>query len=133
MTANEEGVNLLLSKIMTDRYCSGEASDFEACIQHMVPQQVDNSYVDQALQRKGLRVCEPYRDVLQKCMQDDSKHQIILKAATKATGCQSERKALSICQRGNNNNKDCSKEATEMIFCGLVNIVKKGRGESGSS
>lgn len=130
MSATEENLNLLLSKVMTDKYCSGEASDFDACIQHFVPQHIDGSFVDQSLQRKGLQRCGPYKEAVQRCMQDDSKHKIILRQAAKAPTCEKERKLLNTCQ---SSRKDCTAESTELLFCGLVHIVQARQKKQGST
>ena len=120
--ATNENVNLLLSKLMTDKYCAGEASDFDACIQNFVPQRIDASFVDQSLQRKGLKKCEPYKDVVQKCMQDERKQSLVLKHAAKQPQCKDERTRLARCQ---STKKECEQEALEMIFCGLVAMIQK--------
>jgi hypothetical protein len=123
--STSDNVNILLSKLMTDRFCSGEASDFDACIQNFVPQRVDNSYIDQHIQRKGLKKCEPYKEVVQRCMQDEKKQTAILKAAAKAPTCNDERKRLAQCQR--KGNSQCEAEALESVMCGLVYLAQKQR------
>lgn len=128
MSATDESINLLLSKILTDRFCAHESSDFEACIQNYVIQHSDGSFVDASLQRKGIRKCDPYKEVIQKCMQDDTKQQAILRAASAAPTCKVERNSLMQCQRAK---KDCAQEAREMIFCGLVSIVQRNKGKKG--
>eukprot|EP00744_Colponema_vietnamica_P019621 GILI01027791.1.p1 GENE.GILI01027791.1~~GILI01027791.1.p1 ORF type:complete len:135 (+),score=30.81 GILI01027791.1:60-464(+) len=128
MAATDEQINLLLSKILTDRFCSHEASDFDACIHNYVIQHSDGSFVDASIQRKGIRKCEPYKEVVQKCMQDDAKQQTILRAASAAPACKNERNILMQCQRSK---KDCAQEAREMIMCGMVNIVQRNKGKKG--
>lgn len=119
-------VNVLLSKLMQDRYCSGEASDFDACIQNFVPQRIDGSHVDQSLQRRGIKKCGPYKDVVQKCMADEKKQQVILKQAWKAPTCKEERSNLAKCQRVRSN---CEPEIGETVLCGLVHLVSKKKGQ----
>ena len=122
--ASSDNVNILLSKLMTDKFCSGEASDFDACIQNYVPQRIDSSFVDQSIQRKGLKRCEPYKEVVQRCMQDEKKQTAILKAAAKAPTCNEERKRLAQCQRKGG---QCEPEALESVFCGLVYLLQRQR------
>eukprot|EP00331_Platyophrya_macrostoma_P027366 CAMPEP_0176436710 /NCGR_PEP_ID=MMETSP0127-20121128/18144_1 /TAXON_ID=938130 /ORGANISM="Platyophrya macrostoma, Strain WH" /LENGTH=136 /DNA_ID=CAMNT_0017820109 /DNA_START=35 /DNA_END=445 /DNA_ORIENTATION=- len=123
--ATNENLQLLLSKLMTDRYCSDVASDFDACIQNYVPQQIDGSFVDLSLQRKGLKRCEPYKEAAQKCLQDDKKHTQIFRQASQAPTCKTERQKLAQCQR--KGGKDCEQEALEMVYCGMMYLIQKQR------
>jgi hypothetical protein len=129
--ASNENVNLLLTKIMTDRYCRTEAHNLDACVENYVPQKVDGSFVDQSLQRRGLLKCAPYRDDAMKCLQDDKKQTQIIKAASRVPSCKDERNAVAKCQRLHpGNNAACERETMEMIMCGLVYIVQKQKGKA---
>ncbi|EPY36114.1 hypothetical protein STCU_00748 [Strigomonas culicis] len=108
---------------MTDRFCAHEASDLDACIQNFVPQHIDGSYVDQSLQRRGMKKCEPYQDVARKCMSDDKKQNAIFRAAAKVPQCRQEQRVLEKCQR--QHGRDCEKEALELIYCGMVHLVQR--------
>ena len=130
----EQAVHSLLVKIMSDRFCRVEANDFDACIANFVPQHIDGSFVDQALQRKGLKKCEPYKLAAQKCIQDDKKQSAILKKAAQAPNCKEERAILQKCQRQTGGaNGACEAEALEMMICGLVPMVKKLQRQSAKS
>mmetsp|Transcript_25243 Transcript_25243/g.44152 ORF Transcript_25243/g.44152 Transcript_25243/m.44152 type:complete len:137 (+) Transcript_25243:61-471(+) len=121
---NNEKLQVLLTKIMTDRFCSNEARDFDACYQNYVHGIDQGSYVDRSLQRKGLKKCEPYRQAASQCLQDDKKQSIVLKAASQAPTCQAERKTLVACQRKGG---QCENELQEMVICGMVYLVQKMR------
>lgn len=127
--ATNENLQLLLTKLMTDKYCRDVASDFDACFQNYVPQRIDGSFVDQALQRKGLKKCEPYREVAHKCLQDDKKQSQIFKQAAQAPTCKTERNKLAQCQR--TKGKDCEQEALEMVYCGMIYLTQKQRKAGG--
>jgi hypothetical protein len=130
----EQQVNLLITKIMTERYCRVEANDFDACIQNFVPQQIDGSHVDQVLQRKGIRKCEPYKEAAQRCLQDEKKQQNILRAAAASKGCKEERAMLQKCQTATRGATGaCEKEALDMMICGLVPMAKKFRKQQQTS
>lgn len=122
--ASNENLQLLLTKLMTDRFCSDVASDFDACLQNFVPQKIDGSFVDLSLQRKGLKKCEPYRDAAHKCLQDDKKQSAIFKAAAQAPTCKGERQTLAQCQRKKG---ECEQEALEMVYCGMIYLASKNR------
>jgi hypothetical protein len=131
--ATNENVNLLLTKIMTDKFCKRESSDWDACIQNFVVQRSDGSFVDQSIQRKGLLKCEPYKDAATSCLQDERRQQAILRQAGKAPGCRDERAALAKCQRLNPGNSGvCEAQVLEMVMCGLVHMVQSKRSKTGS-
>ncbi|CUG92359.1 Hypothetical protein, putative [Bodo saltans] len=130
--ATNENVQLLLTKLMTDRFCSDVASDFDACIQNFVPQKIDGSFVDSALQRKGLKKCEPYREAAHRCLQDDKRQSAIFKAAAQAPTCKVERQKLGQCQRKNPKG-ECEQEALEMVYCGMIYLASKNRKQKGQS
>ncbi|KEG14238.1 hypothetical protein DQ04_00561070 [Trypanosoma grayi] len=120
-----ENLQVLLTKLMTDRFCSGESSDLDACIQNFVPQATDNSWVDQSLQRRGLRKCQPYQEVARRCLDDEKKHAAVFKAAASAPVCKDEMKVLNQCRRMRG--RDCEQEALEMLYCGMVYLVQRQR------
>lgn len=127
--ATNENVNLLLTKIMTDRFCKVEANDFDACIANYVPQRIDNSFVDVSLQRKGLKKCEPYKEAAQRCLQDQKHQQAILRTAAKAPVCKQERSALAQCQKASGSDPNaCEQQAIDMLMCGLAYIVQRSKG-----
>ncbi|KPI86532.1 hypothetical protein ABL78_4397 [Leptomonas seymouri] len=126
-----ENLQILLTKLMTDRFCSQETSDMEACIQNYVPQHIENSYVDQSLQRKGLRRCKPYEEAARKCLSNDKKHTTVFHAAMEAPTCKKERRALQQCQR--NKGRDCEAEALEAVYCGMVYLVQRQKQRQGTS
>lgn len=126
-----ENLKILLTKLMTDRFCSQEASDLEACIQNYVPQHIDSSYVDQSLQRRGVKRCKPYQEVTRKCLEDDKKQAAIFRAAAMAPTCKNEQRALQKCQR--TKNRDCEAEALEMVYCGMVYLVQRQKERHGAS
>lgn len=128
--ASNENVNLLLTKLMTEKYCKQEASDYDACVQNFVPQKVDGSHVDASLQRMGLAKCEPYRELAHKCLSNDKYQQNILRTASRAPTCKDERIALSKCQHANpNSSAACEKQALEVLMCGLVYMIQRQRGK----
>lgn len=129
--ASNENMQLLLTKLMTDRFCAHEASDLDACIQNFVPQQIDGSYVDQSLQRRGMKKCEPYQDLARKCMSDDKKQNTIFRAAAKVPQCRQEQRQLEKCQR--QRGRDCEREALELIYCGMVHLVQRQKKSSTSA
>ena len=132
--ATNENVNLLLTKIMTDRFCKTEAYNLDACVENYVPQKIDGSYVDQSLQRRGLKMCAPYKEEAMKCLQDDKKQGAVIKAASRVAQCKDERAAVAKCQRLHpTNNAACERETLEMIMCGLVYIVQKTKGKDTGS
>ena len=103
-------------------------NDLEACVANYVPQNGDGSYVEQSLQRKGLKICEPYSAVLQKCMHDDRKHHTVMRFASQQPECKGERNHYFKCQRVNANNGGdaaCEREAREMLMCGLAFMIQK--------
>ncbi|KAG5501540.1 hypothetical protein JKF63_03369 [Porcisia hertigi] len=118
-----ENLQILLTKLMTDRFCSQEAGDLEACIQNFVPQHIDGSYVDQSIQRRGIRRCNPYREVAQRCLEDEKKQSAIFRAAAVAPTCKNEQRALHRCQRMKG--RDCEAEALETVYCGMVYLVQR--------
>lgn len=134
--ATNETVNVLLTKLMMDRHCGHDAQDFDACVVNHVPSKSDGSYVDQSIQRRGLRKCEPYKAQLHQCLQNEKHQQAIMRQASKAPTCKDERQALARCQqmtpsRGLAGDAGkCEREAIEMIMCGLVYMVQKGAGRS---
>ena len=121
--ATNENLQIVLSKLMTDRYCSGEASDFDACIQNYVPHRSDHSHIEEYYHRKGMKQCEPYRDVLRRCMQDEKKQQVIFRQASAVPQCKAERNKLLQCQR--QKGRDCEQEALETVYCGMIYLVQK--------
>ena len=125
---NDDAVNMLLTQILKDRFCFQQNSDFEACVANYVPQHGDGSYVEQSLQRKGMKICEPYSDVLTKCMHDDKKHSTIMRLASQQPECKGERQKYFQCQRvnaGMGGDAACEREAREMLMCGLAFMIKK--------
>ncbi|KAK7195941.1 hypothetical protein NESM_000527200 [Novymonas esmeraldas] len=129
-----EHLQVLLTKLMTDRFCAQEASDLDACIQNFVPQHIDGSYVDQSLQRRGIKRCKPYQEVARRCLEDDKKQTAIFRAAAMAPTCKSEQQALRRCQRVKG--RDCEAEALETVYCGMVYLVqrqKERHGEPGAA
>ncbi len=124
--ATNDNINLLLTKIMTDRFCKTEAYNLDACVENYVPQKIDGSFVDQSLQRKGLRMCAEYRDTAMKCLQDEKKQTAVIRAASRVSACKEERAATAKCQRAHPGNASaCERESLEMIMCGMVYIVSK--------
>ena len=124
-TENDAALNTLLTKVMVDRYCSQQQGDWEACVAHYVPQHgSDGSFVEQSLQRRGKKVCDPYQDVLFKCIQDDKKQNNIIKLASSVPECKAERNQYVRCQKAKGGNQ-CEQEAREMLMCGLAYIVSK--------
>lgn len=121
--ATNENLQILLTKLMTDRFCSQEYGDYDACVQNFVPQHIDNSYIDQSLQRKGMRKCMPYRDRMSACLSDEKKQTAIFRAAAVAPTCKQEQKALQKCQRVKG--RDCEHEALETVYCGMVFLVER--------
>src|SRR5690349_15997490 len=98
--ATDDAINQLMTKLMTDRYCRKEMKDFEACVLNFVPQHGgDNSHVEHCLQRKGLLKCQPYKELLQKCLGDDKKQTLLTKQAASMPECKEERTAYAQCQR----------------------------------
>ncbi|ORC87188.1 uncharacterized protein TM35_000231590 [Trypanosoma theileri] len=126
-----ENLQVLLTKLMTDRYCSGEASDLDACIQNFVPQATDGSWVDQSLQRRGLRRCQPYQEVARRCLEDERRHAAIFKAAANAPVCREERTTLQRCRQ--TRGRDCEQEALEMLYCGMVYLVQRQKERHGAA
>lgn len=133
--ATNENVNLLLTKLMTEKHCKQESYDYEACVENFVPQRVDGSHVDQSLQRVSLRKCAPYKELAQKCMQDDKKQQAILKQAARVQACREERNALAKCQRAHPQDSQtaCDRQVLEMMMCGLVGLVAKQMKKEGGA
>lgn len=127
---SNENLQILLTKLMTDRFCSQEASDLEACIQNFVPQHIDGSYVDQSLQRKGIKRCKPYQEVTRKCLEDDKKQTAIFRAAAMAPTCKREQSALRKCQ--SYKGRDCEAEALETVYCGMVYLVQRQKERHGA-
>jgi hypothetical protein len=128
--ATNENVNLLLTKLMTDKFCRQDAQDFDACISNYVPQKVDGSYIDQSIQRRGIRKCDPYKSAMQQCLQNDKHQQAILRQASRAPTCKEERNELARCQKhAPRDSGKCEREAIEMVMCGLVYLVQKGGGK----
>ncbi|KAG5475425.1 hypothetical protein LSCM1_03542 [Leishmania martiniquensis] len=126
-----ENLQILLTKLMTDRFCAQETSDLDACIQNFVPQHIDGSHVDQSLQRRGIRRCKPYQEVARKCLEDDKRQTAIFRAAATAPTCKSEQRALQRCQRAKG--RDCEAEALETVYCGMVYLVQRQRERQGGS
>ncbi|KPA84284.1 putative mitochondrial hypothetical protein [Leptomonas pyrrhocoris] len=126
-----ENLQILLTKLMTDRFCSQETSDLDACIQNYVPQNIDSSYVDQSLQRKGIKRCKPYQEVTRKCLEDDKKQTAIFRAAAMAPTCKREQRALQRCQ--GKKGRDCEAEALETVYCGMVYLVQRQKERQGAS
>lgn len=124
-----ENLQVLLTKLMTDRFCSREASDLDACFQNFVPQHSDGSYVDGSLRRRSIARCKPYADVASQCLQDEKKQSAVLRAASMAPVCRNEHRALQKCQRAKG--RDCEREALETVYCGMVFLVQKQRGSRG--
>lgn len=123
---SNENLQVLLTKLMTDRFCSQEASDLEACVQNFVPQQIDSSYVDQSLQRRGMKKCMPYRDAARACLEDEKKQTAVFRAAAMAPTCKTEQRALQKCQRVKG--RDCEQEALETVYCGMIYLVQRQKG-----
>ena len=112
--ASNENVNLLLTKIMTDRFCKTESHNLDACVDNYVPQKIDGSYIDQSLQRRGLAKCAPYKDDAMKCLQDEKRQTAVIKAASRVPSCKEERAAVAKCQRAHpGNNAACEGETLE--------------------
>lgn len=126
----QENLQILLTKLMTDRFCSHEASDLEACIQNFVPQHIDGSYVDQSLQRKGIKRCQPYQEITRKCLGDDKKQTAIFRAAAVAPTCKREQRALQRCQ--SKKGRECEEEALETVYCGMVYLVQRQKERQGA-
>mmetsp|Transcript_24804 Transcript_24804/g.38643 ORF Transcript_24804/g.38643 Transcript_24804/m.38643 type:complete len:152 (-) Transcript_24804:25-480(-) len=125
---NDEAVNLLLTQILKDRFCLQQNSDLDACVANYVPQNGDGSYVEQSLQRKGLKICEPYSEVLQKCMHDEKKQRKVMQLASQQPECKGERSNYFRCQRVNatsGGDAACEREAREMLMCGLAFMIQK--------
>ncbi|CCW63653.1 unnamed protein product [Phytomonas sp. EM1] len=118
-----ENLQVLLTKLMTDRFCSQEASDLDACIQNFVPQRIDGSRIDESLQRRGMRKCQPYREATQRCLEDQKKQSAVFRAAAAAPVCRKEQKALQQCRQVAG--RDCEHEALETIYCGMVYLVQR--------
>jgi hypothetical protein len=138
--ASNENVNLLLTKIMTDRFCKVESHNLDACVENYVPQHIDGSFIDQSIQRRGLAKCQPYKDDAMKCLQDEKRQTAVIKAASRVPSCKEERANVAKCQRAHpGNNAACEKETLEIIMCGLVYILQKqgskkgGRGGGGGA
>uniref|UniRef100_A0A6U4UM90 Uncharacterized protein n=1 Tax=Neobodo designis TaxID=312471 RepID=A0A6U4UM90_NEODS len=130
--ASNENVNLLLTKIMTDRFCKTESHNLDACVENYVPQKIDGSYIDQSLQRRGLAKCQPYKEDAMKCLQDEKRQTAVIKAASRVPSCKEERAAVAKCQRAHpGNNAACEGETLEMIMCGLVYILQKQSAKRG--
>eukprot|EP00759_Apiculatamorpha_spiralis_P044677 PhF_6_TR41606/c0_g1_i3/m.63057 len=96
---NDEALNMLLTKVMVERFCQQQNNDYEACVANYVPQHGDNSYVELSLQRRGIKLCEPYKTELHKCMHDDKKQQSIMKLAASVPECKVERNQYMKCQK----------------------------------
>ena len=127
---NDEAVNILLTKLLKERYCYAQNNDYEACVANYVPLQGDGSYVEQSLQRKGRKICDPYMNVLQQCMQDEKKHHTIMKHASQQSECKAERQQYMKCQRlhaSSGASEACEQEAREMLMCGLAFMLQKNR------
>nr|CCC89507.1 conserved hypothetical protein [Trypanosoma congolense IL3000] len=123
--ATNENLQILLTKLMGDRFCSGEISDVDACIQNFVPQSSDGSWIDRSLQRRGMKKCEPYQDAARRCMDDEKKQKSVFKAAAAFPSCREERKTLEMCRL--HGKSDCEQEALDVLFCGMVGLVQKLR------
>jgi hypothetical protein len=127
-----DAVNLLLTKIMTDKYCSAEKRDFTACVAYYVPSHTDGSYVDLSLQRRGTRKCEDHSKALQQCLQDDKRQTAVMRAASKHTQCKDERNTLVKCQQAAGGNKGaCDPQFYALLECGMVHIIQGMRGGGG--
>lgn len=126
-----ENLQILLTKLMTDRFCAGQASDLDACIQNFVPPRIDDSYVGQSLQRRGIKRCKPYQEVARRCLEDEKKQTAVFRAATAAPTCKTEQRALRRCQQAKG--RDCEAEALEMVYCGMVYLVQRQKGRQGGA
>ena len=117
-------VDILLTKIMQDKYCSTEKKDLNSCISYYVPVHIDNSYVDQSLQRRGVKKCEDYNKALSQCMQDEKKQTAIMRVASKHSQCKEERNQLLKCQQAAGGNKGaCETQFYTLLECGMINII----------
>ncbi|AAQ15902.1 uncharacterized protein TEOVI_000038000 [Trypanosoma equiperdum] len=123
--ATNENLQILLTKLMTDRFCSGEVNDIDACVQNFVPQASDGSWVDQSIHRRGMKKCEPYREVARRCLEDEKKQKMVFKAATEVSTCREERRKLEKCRYAGG---DCEQEALEVLYCGMVGLIQRQRG-----
>jgi len=133
---NDEALNVLLTKVMKDRYCHRQASDNEACIANFVPLNGDGSFVEQSLQRRGKKVCDPYMNELQKCMHDEKKQQAVMKHASTVPECKAERASYMKCQKmgaSGGSGEGCEREAREMLLCGLAYTVQRSKQKRGGS
>ncbi|KAG8346121.1 hypothetical protein TRVL_03054 [Trypanosoma vivax] len=126
---NNENLQALLTKIMSTRFCSGEDSDVKACFQNFVPPNQSNSWVEQSLHRVGVKKCEPYTEALHRCMGNEKKHAVVLKAAASAPVCMEERKKAAQCRLFPD--RDCEQEVLEMLYCGMVHLIQKSKEKSG--
>ena len=125
-------VDILLTKIMQDKYCNGEKKDLNACVAYYVPTHVDNSYVDLSIQRRGAKKCEEHSKALSQCMQHDAlaKQTAIIDAASKHNKCVDERNTLVKCQQTAGGNKAaCELQYYSLLECGMINIITSMRGK----
>lgn len=127
--ASDENINILLNKLMKDRFCSQQVNDLDACIQNYVLPNPTNSYIDQSLYRKGMKKCQAYVDVAKKCLNNSERQNIIIQAAVKEPQCVQERRALMTCRQIPD--RDCLKESTNLIYCGMAFLIQRQRDRSG--
>lgn len=129
-SSQASAVDILLTKIMQDKYCAFEKRDLNACISYYVPAHIDNSYVDLSLQRRGAKKCEEHSKALQQCMQDEKKQTAIMRAASKHQKCGDERNTLLKCQQAAGGNKGaCEPQFYGLLECGMINIITAMRGK----
>ena len=127
-----DAVNVLLTKLMTDKYCHHEKRDHNACVAYYVPRNPDHSYVDQSLMRRGAKKCEDHTKALQQCLADDKRQTAVIRAASKHAQCKDERAQLLKCQQAAGGNKAaCEPQFYALLECGMVHMIQGARAGGG--
>jgi len=130
----EEQVNILMTKVLSDRFCRQESLDYDACVANFVIPRPDNSYVDQSLQRIGLRKCEPYKEVVEKCIGDEKRQTAVARKAASMPQCKEEHAALQKCHRLYPNDvAACERQTHELMLCGLVQMIQRYSAKGGAA
>ena len=125
-TETESKVNILMTKVLTDRFCAQESQDYDACVANFVVQRPDSSFVDQVLHQRGLKKCEPYKEVVEKCIGDDKKQSAVARKAASMPQCKDEHQALLKCHRLYPGDvAACERQTHELMLCGLVQMVQR--------
>ena len=122
----EQHINILMTKILTSKFCAQEVSDHEACVAHYVIPNPEHSVVDQVLYKRGLAQCAGYKDLYEKCIQDEKKQTAIARKAAGMPQCREEQSNLQKCHRLHpNDNSACERQTHQLMLCGLVEMVQK--------